>query len=265
MSRYYSLSQLVVFLAVLVIPINNSQALIFGRDDRVLISSNQNALFAPVGIVYGTAEAAHATAFLIDDCHALTVQHAFGQRFSAIGRKVTFAAQVRGPFKRWRTSPAEVVAEGGLHARQNLTNGFAKWTYDWALLRLKKCLGKTFGHVQLSSRAPKGDEIIGIAGYPVDKSLSDGVVVDPSCRVRDVKSDALLHDCATLPGNSGSPLYRIVSEKGRESLEVFAMNSAGHSFNVPGANLVLPVREYLPNYAGIAVPTSPMVVSVDAR
>jgi len=228
-----------------------SQALVFGSDHRVTVPSDRKSIFAPIGIVYGTPEARYATAFLVGDCHALTVQHVFGASRSALGRRAIFAAAVSGPFKAWRTSRATVVAEGGLDRRGVGSNGFDR-SADWTLLRLDKCLGRTFGSVRLTSDVPASDEPVQMAGYPSDKALSEGLVVDPDCHVRQRRWGMLLHDCATLPGNSGSPLYRIVSEGSRKTLEVFAMDEAGHSFGGQSADLVHPVHAYRWYYANLA-------------
>lgn len=220
----------------LTIPMGAARALIFGADQRVTSAPAPGSLFGPVGIVYGTPEAGYATAFLIDECHALTVQHAFGDRRSSKGRRIMFAAGIDGPPGSWRKSWAKVEADGGienepgpsLHAR----------TRDWALLRLDKCLGKTFGHVRLSPRLPGPEEAIGMAGYPGDRPLSEGLSIDFKCNVRGSRSLAMLHDCAALPGNSGSPLFRIVEQGGVPVLEVFAIAEAAHSKVDIGRDLV---------------------------
>ncbi|MDB6098790.1 MAG: peptidase [Gammaproteobacteria bacterium] len=233
---------------------DRSAALVFGRDDRQVVKSDPGSLFGPVGIVYGAAESRYATAFLVGDCYALTVQHAFGSVRSAVGRPIMFAAGVTGPAERWQTSRAKVVVEGGLEQLPHGTDAYAARTADWAILRLTKCLGRKFGVVKLNAELPRAQETIGMAGYPIDRPLSGGLLVDPSCHIRDSRSGVLLHDCATLPGNSGGPLFRIVSVGGRQTLEVFAVSEAGHSYNMSGADLVLPVTEYYSNYANVALP-----------
>jgi V8-like Glu-specific endopeptidase len=230
-----------------------SPALVFGRDNRVTVSSDRGSVFGPIGIVYGTPEAIYGTAFLVDNCHALTVQHAFGASRSALGRHAIFAAGVSGAFKTWRTSRATVVAEGGLDRLGVGSYGFDR-SADWALLRLDKCLGRRFGHVRLTSDVPASDQLVQMAGYPIDRPLSEGLAVDPDCRIRERRWGMLFHDCATLPGNSGSPLFRIVNEGGREVLEVFAMNEAGHSYGERGSDLGHPVHDYRWYYANVAAP-----------
>ncbi|MGZ2412297.1 V8-like Glu-specific endopeptidase [Sphingomonas sp. F9_3S_D5_B_2] len=230
-----------------------SAGLVFGQDDREVVASSPGSVFAPIGIVYGTPEASYATAFLVDNCYAVTVQHVFGQRGAALGRPIVFAAGVAGPSSQWRISRAKVVAEGGLERFATSADPYGRRTADWALLRLSKCLGREFGHAQLTADVPDAAGSIAMAGYPTDKPLAGGLVLDRSCRIREKRAGVLLHDCSALHGNSGSPLFRIVSNGKHRLLEVVAMHTAGHSFSGPGADLVLPVREYVSTYSNVAV------------
>ncbi len=54
-----------------------SAALIFGPDNRRFVDTRAGSPFSPVGILFKTGDG-YATAFLVDDCHVLTVQHVFG-------------------------------------------------------------------------------------------------------------------------------------------------------------------------------------------
>lgn len=234
---------IVAFFASL-IPISGANAVIFGADRRMTIATPPGSLFAPVGIVYGAPESEYATAFLVDDCHALTVQHAFGDQRSAKGRQITFAVNVDGPAASWTTTRGRVVAEGGIETRPR--SGVTGRIDDWALIRLRKCLGRIYGHVRLSARLPGTDEAIGIAGYPSDRPLTQGVSIDTNCHIHGMRSLAILHDCAALPGNSGGPLFRIGEENGRPILEVFAMLEAAHSASDIGRN-VMDVRDNYPD------------------
>jgi hypothetical protein len=117
---------------------------------------------------------------------------------------------------------------------------------DWALLRLSKCLGKTYGHVRLSAQLPTTSDEIGIAGYPWDRPLSEGLSIDVGCHVRGVRSLTILNDCAALPGNSGSPLFWIGRENDRPVLNTFAMLEAAHSTIDLGRN-VMDARDNYPD------------------
>lgn len=227
----------ILFLALLssVVPVSGTDALIFGADRRMTVTTAPGSLFGPVGIVYG-GTGGYATAFLVDDCHALTVQHVFGEGAPAKGRRTIVAFNVDGPPDSWSASRAKVVADGGIE--KNGASGIVGRVNDWALLRLSKCLGKTFGHVRLSARLPSRLQAIGLAGYPGDRHLSEGLSIDTGCHTRGLRSLAILHDCAALPGNSGSPLFRIAEEEGRPVLEVFAISEAAHSESDLGRNVI---------------------------
>lgn len=204
-----------LFTAVLsVSSAQDSAALIFGPDNRPVVDTRAGSPLSPVGIVFNPGERC-ATAFLVDDCHVLTVQHVFGERATAEGRSAVFAVRIGA--NSWLASWGVVEHDGGLEATPGVR------VNDWALIRLQKCLGKIQGHVSLSSRLPAVGESIGSVGYPADQPVSGQAVADPSCKLRRVYSLSLLHDCASLPGSSGSPMFRMVQERGRPMLEVFAM------------------------------------------
>jgi V8-like Glu-specific endopeptidase len=205
----------------------SANALIFGEDRRVTAIGDASH-FRPIGIVFGTGESSYATGFLVDACHVLTVQHVFGSKHSAVGRPAYFA--VGGPkLGGWQMSRGVVEAEGGLDRSADGPPSTQVRTSDWVLLRLQTCLGRRFGHVRLTDRMPAPEESISMAGYPGDKPIGMGVTLDPSCRVRAIQQLILFNDCSALPGNSGSPLFRIAEENGKRVLEVFAMMQRAHS------------------------------------
>lgn len=228
---------------LVVAPLSRTDALIFGSDRRMNAASAPGSLFGPVGIVYG-GNGEYATAFLIDDCRALTVQHVFGEDRTAKGRRIIAAFGVAGAAGTWTTTRATVVADGAIE--RNRASGIGARVNDWALLRLSRCLGRKFGHVRLTSRLPGSEEAIAIAGYPSDRPFSDGLAVDMRCHLRGLRSLTILHDCAALPGNSGSPMFRIAEEKGKPVLEVFAMSEAAHSANDLGSD-VMEARDNYPD------------------
>lgn len=225
-----------LFVLSFVFPLSGTQALIFGADDRLTVTTTPGSPFSSVGIVYGGSPGVYATAFLIDDCHALTIQHVFGKSASAKGRRTIVAFEVEGPPDSWAATRAKVVADGAIE--MNGRKGITAHINDWALLRLSKCLGKTFGHVRLSARIPSPSDEIGIAGYPEDRPLSEGLSIDARCHVRAIRSLTILHDCAALPGNSGSPLFRVVRENGRTVLETFGIVEGAHSHHDLGRNVI---------------------------
>lgn len=228
---------------------------IFEQDDRVLAPKSPDSLYAPIGTVRTSALGKQATGFLIDACHALTVQHVFGERRSALGEQATFTAgQSTG---RPLRSRGTVVAAGGMnqHGRSSFRDHPAEYVKarvaDWAVIRLDRCIGRTLGAVRLSAK--RADiASFSSAGFPGHAWTHSGLVIDPSCQIRATTRALWLNDCAALPGNSGGPIFRERLYAGGIRLEVYAIQSAGmhhrrvRKFATMEANVATPVAEILP-------------------
>lgn len=198
----------------------------FDRDDRVAVT-RPGADLLPIGIVKGGKGIAYATGFLVGDCHVLTVKHAAGRVASVAGRRMTFRLPFAGPDG---SSAASVVAAGGLDLVSD-PNRLDR-SEDWLLLRLDHCLGQRFGSLALADQPEKSGPIrtaetgaLFSAGFPIDQSWRRQLTIDPECRARGVASHLFVHDCSSVPGNSGSPIFKTVWRDGRASLEVLAMHS----------------------------------------
>jgi V8-like Glu-specific endopeptidase len=224
-----------------------SSASIFGHDDRVSVPTDPTSSYAPIGIVWADRV---ATGFLVDRCHVLTVQHAFLESRPAIGRKAVFGTAMSDG-THWTASWGTVVAAGTMRPSETYDQLRAT---DWALLRLRDCLGTTFGYVELvaASAAEIGD--VKSAGFPFDRRERPGVTLDPSCRVVGARSSLWLNDCAALSGSSGSPIFTEAGSGGR-ALKVYAMQSA--AFGVVGDNL-----EAEPTHANVATPIALILPSI---
>ena len=72
-----------------------SFAATFDRDDRIAVT-RPDASFLPIGVVKGGKRVAHATGFLVSDCHVLTVKHAAGRVGNVVGRRMTFRLPFAG-------------------------------------------------------------------------------------------------------------------------------------------------------------------------
>ena len=126
------------------------------------------------------------------------------------------------------------------------------------LLRLDKCVGEVIGYVELATAFPtvrlaNGTTIaasMSAAGFPVDRSPK-ALAIDPTCTVKTSTSYEWLHDCATLPGNSGSPIFRKVHTEGQVRLQVLAVVTSGAHW-----------REAVPyagRYANRAIPMAQLI------
>ena len=234
---------------------SEARSLVFLPDDRLSGHMLDGEGLTPIGVVDEGPEG-YATAFLISECEALTVRHIFGSSTAILGRETTFYGNVFGHPRKWRQSKATVIAAG----QPPKPNAATPVSFtDWALLRLHQCLGKEFGYFSLSQRPATVGEPLEMAGFPSDRPLSQGVILDPLCYVRGFADGMALHDCAALPGNSGSPVFRRKSDS-QNRIEVVGMGSGAFSYGGPGASLKLPVTTYYPAYANRAV-LSEMILS----
>ena len=198
----------------------------FDRDDRVAVT-RPGADLLPIGIVKGGKGIAYATGFLVGDCHVLTVKHAAGRVARVTGRRMMFRLPFAGPDG---ASAGSVVAAGDLDLVGDPNRLDRR--EDWLLLRLDHCLGRRFGSLALSDPPDKSGPLrtssttaLFSAGYPIDQSWRRQLTIDPECRLRGVTRQLFIHDCSSLPGNSGSPIFATVWRDGRTFVEVLAMHS----------------------------------------
>ena len=127
------------------------------------------------------------------------------------------------------------------------------------LIRLDHCLGRSLGFVELGSGQAfafdAADAPVRSAGFPTDRRAPDTLVLDPSCRIRGGNFREWMHDCAALPGNSGSPLFQEVRSGGRVRLRVVAMVTCGEhggaarAYDAASANRATKIAYILPAIA----------------
>lgn len=238
--------------AVSLLAASAANAAIFDSDDRVVVPRERDSPYAPIGVVGTGILGRYATGFLVDECHALTVQHIFG-RTRGKGRRVLFTGGFSTNAR--KTVGGTVILDGGYERygeagppelRQRAR------AVDWMLIRLDQCLGSLFGSVRLqeSSVIPQP---LASAGFPRNGAFRGGLKLDPSCAIRGGNTEVLLNDCAARKGNSGSPLFRETTRRGRVVLDVYAMQSAAldagdrvHLFDAGWANVATPMSQILP-------------------
>jgi V8-like Glu-specific endopeptidase len=159
------------------------------------------------------------TAFLISPCYMISNRHlVFGDETDNLvaaenSMKIWLGVGPGGGFDAFTL--ATPVAWG----RRTLTQ-----TNDWAIARLKTCVGGRFGWMEIQPETPF--QLVGAwvatAGYPGDKPR-DELWSHSRCRIRfpDRRVGLLTHDCATVAGMSGAPIYRRLADG---TLRAVAMN-----------------------------------------
>jgi hypothetical protein len=179
--------------------------------------------YAPIGIVATGTNA--STAFLINDCHVLTTYHTLYDRgpadtsrqFQVMVGKSTTADFEDGAF-------GTVVVHGNFEPEPHAT------CEDFAVLRLNRCLGQTYGHVDVAPFSLQQvldlqndyGKAVKSAGYPRTEGVSqisvdEGVV--HGMHFHDPQ--AYGHTCGAMRGSSGSPLFFELPE--RDRLVAFGM------------------------------------------
>jgi len=170
---------------------------VYGTDDRIPVSNQATDPLAPLGYVESLVgdQIGVSTAFLIGACHALTTQH------GVIGpaREEVPLVFVTGAGQR---IPAIIDMRGQGTGRLD----------DWALLRLRDCVGSSLGTFSLDAGDPgrlilAGTRLL-LPGFPFD-APPGAAVADPDCRTHGYYGDgALAIDCTAGSGMSGGPLLR---------------------------------------------------------
>ena len=204
-------------------------------------------------MVSETRFGAYGTAFLVAPCLALSARHVV-HHAEPLGQRMTLRFTPWKRADRSNSSAATVIAAGGV------ATSAGDVSQDWVLLKLDRCLGATLGYLALSReplRIPPSGPItpaLIAVGFPADRAAMRRPVVDPDCRVRMIASTGLLHDCATMPGNSGGPM--MAWSAARRRYEVHAINVAGFADRVP--------RAFDLASANGAVAVAPIVAMLDA-
>lgn len=236
----------------LVIAARPTAAAVFGADDRQSLSGDRSEL-AGIAMVSETKLGAYGTSFLVGPCLALSARHVV-HHADPVGQRLTLRFAPWQRADRSNSSAATVIAAGGAATSPGDVS------QDWVLLRLDRCLGATLGYFPLSReplRIPPSGPIVPAlvaVGFPEDQAAARRPVIDPNCRVRMIASTGLLHDCATMPGNSGGPM--MAWSEARRRYEVYAINVAGFADRMP--------RAFDQASANGAVAVAPIVAILDA-
>lgn len=184
-----------------------------GVDPRMPVQSLEGParIFAPVLKVKtigpvpqpdGRVVRTRGTGFMVSPCLLVTNFHAvFGEPQEPI---VSIGPRVEVSLN---TATGTVSTEGDPIAWGGVASGGAD---DWALIRLKDCLGarEDVGWFDLDQGPEPGvmGYSLDTAGYPADRG--GALSAQAGCRIHTItKRHTALNDCANRPGASGSPLF----------------------------------------------------------
>jgi Trypsin-like peptidase domain len=177
-------------------------------------------LLRSVGMLVHPRGGGGGTAFLVGRCHIVTAHHvaypaervpvAASEKAAkgTVGQSAEFfvGPKPAAPGTFTARARATVVAAGMFSAER-----FEGMAGDWAILRLDRCLGKTFGFLQYdrhgqSPPLPAG-ELMTI-GFPRSRARQAGITVETGCNARDYGPvpGLLGVDCAFEAGMSGGPV-----------------------------------------------------------
>ena len=287
--------------------IGPAAAVTFGEDDRNPVARFKGAESGAIGMLFyqvtgagpdpasgqpGAGEQfAAGTAFLVSPCHVLTAYHvaAGGERVDPTRTSTFYAGQGEiGPdfpdLNRFADASAAHpvawgrfvhAAEGGSLVERTQSVERNGWE-DWALLELDTCLGGpnygygflklapvTTGEIMQSAARMKARSV----GLPGDKSVLS-LWEDADCRfIGQIYASGWQHDCMTIPGNSGGPLFvadPVTGEQRVAAISVSVIAVEGLE-TADSYDLVLPEND--PNfydYLAVAVPVSGFIDRIAA-
>lgn len=220
-----------------------SSAAVFGVDDRQYVSTASGSPYSSVGLV--TVGARRATGTLINRCDVLTAQHVYGRSIQLIhdprGERANFEGSVASGHP--LSSEGTIIAAGGWKNVKPASPRFNEdLGSDWMIVRLDECIGDKLGWATLGTSTNWPTETdpkhLQGAGFPVDRNNKLGLSVDPDCVIRGVVQRVLLHDCASKPGNSGGPIFRLITIDGVQHMEIVGIISAAARFGHDAAAVV---------------------------
>ncbi len=120
---------------------------------------------------------------------------------------------------------------------------------DWAILKLDRNLGDTYGFFDVVPETPDPGTTVLLAGFSADIKDTLGMTVAEPCQVQGVELDSgiFLHDCDSARGSSGSSILRCDPAGGCVIAGLHVAERRGAS------EQSLYVEEYTDGYANVAV------------
>jgi len=175
------------------------------NDPRRPLDRNQHPEYNAIGAV--TSSIGRGTGWLGNECLVWTAKHVLGRNKKVIGQKVKFSVgQSKTAGKNFEHEvEGEVVASGNPDAKEADMGA-----QDWALIKLKKSIGKQVGTIQAAQYSVADAttcKTLEVAGYPGEKNLKN-LWWQGNCSLDTNMSGAtgMSLGCPVTPGNSGGPL-----------------------------------------------------------
>ncbi len=174
---------------------------IFNQDDREYLAKDGTL---PIGSIHRDPKKPfeHGTGFQIDSCHVLTNYHVI--KSNGKEHEEDFRVFYSDSTNKYIKAKLVLSGRPDLLHDQSVASTNPR---DWALLKLDECQAKD-SYFTLASLSkddlPRGN--LQMIGFPDDIGESS-IALDPSCEIRQMRGQTLLHICASRPGSSGSPIF----------------------------------------------------------
>lgn len=223
---------------------DRAPANIFDKDDRLKISKD---LYPGVGRLMKNPQHQYSwgTAFHLSPCYVASAYHVVKDTNSEITKEdqVYFISSLKE-----KPIMATPVAWGTPYLGELNDN-------DWVILKLDECLEVEPSEIFSLKNYRSIDDLRGISvelvGFPEDR-VPDNIHLDKSCKFGDEEpeaGDGIGHNCATRPGNSGSPIY-VVNSQGLKEVYAITVASRGYFVEI--------IAGYSPWISNTATPVAPV-------